>query len=41
MKQHMWLVINPQRGGKMLKLATPYALTPSEFDIFVTTIENL
>jgi len=41
MKQHLWLVINLQRGGKMLKPAAPYVLRPSEFDIFATTIENL
>ncbi len=41
MKQHLWLAINLRRGGKMLKLATPYVLRPSEIDIFATTIENL
>jgi len=41
MKKHLWLAINPQRGGKMLKPTTPYALIPSGFDIFVTIIENL
>jgi hypothetical protein len=41
MKPHLWLTINPQRGRKMLKLVVPYVLTPSEFDTFATTIENL
>jgi hypothetical protein len=44
MRQHLWLTINPRRGGKMLKptaLATLYVLMPNEFDTFATTIENL
>jgi hypothetical protein len=41
MKQHLWLVINLPRGGKMLKPIAPYVFTPSEFDIFATIIENL
>jgi hypothetical protein len=44
MRQHLWLAINLQRGGKMVKLATlatPYVLRPSEFDTFATIIENL
>jgi hypothetical protein len=41
MKPHLWLTINPQRGRKMLKLIAPYVSTPSEFDTFATTIENL
>jgi hypothetical protein len=41
MKPHLWLSINPQRDKKMLKLVAPYLLTPSEFDTFATTIENL
>jgi hypothetical protein len=40
MRQHLWLAINPQRGGNMLKPVAPYVLMPSEFDIFATTIEN-
>jgi hypothetical protein len=44
MRQYLWLAINPQKRGKMLKpttLATTYVLMPSEFDTFATTIENL
>jgi hypothetical protein len=40
-KLHLWLTPNPREGRKMLKLMAPYVLTTSEFDYFVTTIENL
>lgn len=40
-KPHLWLTINPQKGGKMLKPIAPHVLTMIEFDSFSTTIENL
>jgi hypothetical protein len=40
-KPHLWLIANPQRGGKMLKLVAPYVLTTDEFDVFASIIENL
>ena len=40
-KKHQWLVQNPLRGRKMLKLAAPYVLNDDEFKVFVNTIENL
>jgi hypothetical protein len=40
-KPHLWLITNPQRGGKMLKSIALYVLTSVEFDIFVLVIENL
>lgn len=42
--KHLWLAINPWKGGNMLKIATlttPFVLMPNEFDTFVATIENL
>jgi hypothetical protein len=35
------LIANFRKGGKMLKLATPYVLIAVEFDIFAYVIENL
>ncbi len=40
-KPHLWIIVNPKRGGKMLKLATLYMLTNVEFDTFTSVIENL
>jgi hypothetical protein len=40
-RKHLWLVQNPRRGDKMLKLAVPYVLTDEEFRIFANTIESL
>jgi len=40
-KPHMWLILNPQRGGKMLKLVALYVLIGINFDTFVLIIENL
>ncbi len=41
MKQHLWLIANFRKGGKMLKLVTPYVLIATEFYIFAYVIENL
>jgi hypothetical protein len=40
-RKHLWLVANPRRGGKMLKLATPYVLSDRDFEVFVRTLESL
>jgi hypothetical protein len=40
-RPHLWLTINLQKGGKMLKPTTPHVLIVIEFDFFSTTIENL
>ncbi len=41
MRHNLWLAINVQRGGKMLKPSAPYVLMLNEFYIFETIIENL
>ena len=40
-RQHMWMTPNPSRHERMLKPASNYVLTPDEFDIFCTRLENL
>jgi hypothetical protein len=40
-RPHLWLTINLQRDGKMLKPIAPYVLIMIEFDSFSITIENL
>ncbi len=38
-KPHLWLIVNPRKGGKMLKSTAPYVLTIAEFNIFASIIE--
>ena len=40
-RSHLWMVRDPQNSNRMLKPAANYVLTPKEFDIFCTRLENL
>ena len=40
-RRHLWMTPNPSRPEWMLKPASNYVLTPDEFDIFCTRLENL
>lgn len=40
-RQHLWMVKDPDNNSRMLKPKANYVLTPKEFDTFCTRLENL
>ena len=40
-RPHLWMVRDPQNPSRMLKPAANYVLTPHEFNIFCTRLENI
>ena len=40
-RPHLWMVRDPKNPSRMLKPAANYVLTPQEFNIFCTRLENI
>ena len=40
-RPHLWMVWDPNNASRTLKPAANYVLTPREFDIFCTRLENI
>ena len=38
---HLWMVSDPNNASRVLKPAANYVISPKEFDIFCTRLENL
>ena len=38
---HLWMVRDPRNPARMLKPVANYVLTPKEFDVFCTRLENI